>query len=398
MKTMLLLLLAALGCTAAETPTLTLRTQNATFGIDANGSLYGLTRNADGRSFLASGQPAPVLSVRVGGKFHAPQSAAWDADTKRLTVRFADPSVTATLKAEAKPTHIVFEVVGLEPTNRIELIVWGPYPTTIGDIVGEVIGVVRDPEFAIGIQALNAKTLGGYPTQESDSDEGHGADDSGQYANLPAELKKDQSFRGETARRTEFGSVLQAYCRNRDRDRIIANWGHEEYLAPAFHDGGGIGSKIALFACPAAQALETIGAIEVAEGLPHPLLDGVWLKVATNANCSYLIVDFSEQTIDRVIEMTKRAGLNYVYHSSPFETWGHFKLKPSHFPRGWDGLRTCVEKARQAGVRVGIHTLSNFITPNDPYVTPKPDLPERVIPCDLSEVAEARLQLWASDG
>ena len=264
-------------------------------------------------------------------------------------------------------------MVDLQPTNRVELVLWGPYPTTIGDIIGEVVGVVRDPEFAIGIQALNAKTLGGYPTTENDIEADYTADDPGNYANLPAELKKDQLFRGDTARRTEFGSVLQAFCRNRDQDRVIANWGHEKYLAPAFHDGGVIGSKIALFACPAAQALETIGAIEVAEGLPHPMLDGVWAKVATNANCSYLIVDFSEQTIDRAIEMTKRAGLNYLYHSSPFETWGHFKLKPGLFPNGWDGLRTCVEKARKAGVRIGFHTLSNFITPNDPYVTPKPD-------------------------
>jgi hypothetical protein len=36
-------------------------------------------------------------------------------------------------------------------------------------------------------------------------------------------------------------------------------------------------------------------------------------------------------------------------------------------------LRACVEKARKAGVRIGFNTLSNFITPNDPYVTPKPD-------------------------
>jgi len=77
--------------------------------------------------------------------------------------------------------------------------------------------------------------------------------------------------------------VLQAYCRNRSSDRVIANWGYEKYLAPAYSDGGVIGSKIALFACPAAHALETMGAIEVAEGLPHPMLDGVWAKVATNA-------------------------------------------------------------------------------------------------------------------
>ena len=269
--------------------------------------------------------------MRVGGKLHAPDSAVWDADTKRLTLRFADAGVSAVLKAEAKATHVVLDVVDLQPTNRVELVLWGPYPMMIDDIIGEVIGVVRDPEFAIGIQALNAKTLGGYPTQENDIEAGYGADDSGNYANLPTELKKDQSFRGDTARRTEFGSVLQAFCRNRDHDRVIANWGHEKYLAPAFHDGGVIGSKIALFACPAAQVLETIGAIEMAEGLPHPMLDGVWMKVATNANCSYLIVDFSERTIDRAIEMTKRAGLDYLYHSSPFETWGHFKLKAGLF-------------------------------------------------------------------
>ena len=183
--------------------------------------------------------------------------------------------------------------------------------------------------------------------RENDIEAEYSADDHGSYSNLPAELKKDQLFRGDTARRTEFGSVLQAFCRNRDQDRVIANWGHDEYVAPAYRDGGVIGSRIALFGCPASQALETIGAIEVAEGLPHPLIDGVWAKVATNANCSYLIVDFSERTIDRAIEMTKHAGLNYLYHSSPFETWGHFKLKPGLFPNGWDGLRTCVDQGPQ---------------------------------------------------
>ena len=360
------------GIELAGAELVSLRTRDATFSISGTGSLCELSRNADRRSYLASNQPAPLLSVRVGGKLQGPDSAAWEPQTRRLTLRFAD-GVTVVLTAVAKPTHVVFEVADVQPTNRVELVLWGPYPTTIGSVVGEIIGVVRDADFAVGIQALNAKTLGGYPAREDDSDGGFSADDPGTYANLPAELKKEQSYRGDTARLTEFGSLLQAYCRNRSTDRVIANWGHEKYLAPAYSDGGVIGSKIALFACPAAHALETIGAIEVAEGLPHPLLDGVWAKVATNANCSYLIVDFSEANVDRAIEMTRRAGLVYLYHSSPFETWGHFKLKPGFFPSGWDGLRACVEKARKAGVRIGFHTLSNFITPNDPYVTPKPD-------------------------
>jgi hypothetical protein len=235
------------------------------------------------------------------------------------------------------------------------------------------VGVVRDKEFAVGIQALNTKTLGGYPARENDIQNEFGADDTGDYPNLPSELRKDSGFRGDTAKRTQFGSVLQAYCRNRDHDRVISNWGQEKYVAPAFQDGGVVGSRIALFGCPAAKALETIGAIESAERLPHPMLDGVWAKMDPKATCSYLIVDFGEETIDRAIEMTQRAGLNYLYNGSPFETWGHFELKQSLFPHGWNGLRTCVEKARKAGVRVGFHTLSNFITPNDSYVTPVPD-------------------------
>ncbi len=367
----LLVILSVLVAIDSFAGAVILKTRTATFEIGETGSLSGIIQN--GRNVMAAGQPAPLLQIRVAGKDYSPDSAAWDAGTKRLTLRYSSIAAEAVLQVEAKPTHITLELVAAHPQDKIDLVTWGPYPTTIGDIIGEVIGVVRDSECAIGIQSLNAKTLGGYPTRENDVEADYTADDSGNYPNLPAELKKDQQFRGDTARRTEFGSVLQAYCRDRSRDRVIANWGHEKYLAPAFPDGGVIGSKIALFACPPVQALETIGGIELAEGLPHPMIDGVWGKVAPNANCAYLIVDFSEATVDQAIEMTKRAGLKYLYHSSPFETWGHFELKKNLFPHGWDGLRMCVEKARQAGVRVGFHTLSNFITPNDAYVTPKPD-------------------------
>jgi len=373
MKACTLLLLAVLASSlplAGET--LTLRTRQAAFSIDATGALSAIT--AHGRNYLVPGQPAPVLSVRVGGKFHPPNRAAWDATRNTLTLDYDEIGATAVVMVRAKPAHLTFELTELRTTSQVELVLWGPYPIGIDDLVGEVVGVVRDSEFAVGIQALNAKTLGGYPSEESDIEpDGLPADDLGNYPGLPPELRKQQLWRGDTAMRTPFGSTLQAYCRNRDRQRIIDNWGHEKFVALPFDDGGVIGSKIALFAVPATEALPTLGEIEVAEGLPHPMLDGTWAKMAPGATASYLIVDFGESTIDRAIAMTERAGLKYLYQGSPFETWGHFKLKPDLFPHGWDGFRDCVEKARQAGIGVGFHTLSNFITPNDPYVTPVPD-------------------------
>ena len=133
------------------------------------------------------------------------------------------------------------------------------------------------------------------------------------------------------------------------------------------------GSKIALWGAPEAQLLPVIEKIELAEGLPHPLLDGVWAKQSPAASASYLILNFGESNVDEAIALTQKAGLRYFYHGGPFENWGHFKLNPGEFPANWSSLRSCVEKAEAAGLKVGVHTLSNFITTNDPYVSPIPD-------------------------
>ncbi len=375
----IVLSLCLIPCRAADSaasdpaPLLELRTRTARFSISGQGAFTALA-SADGtHNYLAAGQPAPVLSLRVGQKLYRPARASWDAPAKRLTLDYPDAGAKAVLQIQEKPSHLAFTIAEVQPVDRVELALWGPYPTTIGEIIGDTVGVVRNAGFAIGLQALNIKTLGGYPEQENDVEQGRGGEDHGQYADLPPELNQGQSYRGDTARAAAFGSVLQAFCRNRDHTRVIPNWSHNQFVAPALADGGVIGSSIALFAVPAASALSTLGEIELAEGLPHPMIDGVWGKISPTATASYLIVDFSESTIDRAIDMARRAGLNYIYHSSPFETWGHFQLKAKAFPHGWDGLRACVDRARQAGIRVGFHTLSNFITPNDPYVTPTPD-------------------------
>lgn len=87
-----------------------------------------------------------------------------------------------------------------------------------------------------------------------------------------------------------------------------------------------IGSKIALFGCPVDKVLETIGAIEIAENLPHPMIDGEWGKTAPTASAAYVIMEFGEEDIEKAIEVTKKAGLHYLYHPGPFENWGHFDL------------------------------------------------------------------------
>ena len=256
-----------------------------------------------------------------------------------------------TISIQQKSTHLTFELKAIDG-QEVDLIMWGPFPTTIDQIIGETIGVVRNDQFAIGIQALSPQTIGGQPQEYQPS------------SIVGTSVWESQIRSIETAVQTDFGSVLQAYTRQQD--------------------GGILGSKIALFGCPVGQALERIGEIELAEGLPHPMLDGEWTKTSLTAKSSYLITDFGEHNIDDALNYTHQAGFKYLYHSGPFYNWGHFDLQPQNFPEGDASLKRCVDQASESGIRIGVHTLSNFITTNDPYVSPIPE--ERLKKLGISQI------------
>ncbi len=339
-------------------------------GIDSKGFITEINDLEKHKNYVATDTIAPLLTFRIDGVINYPESAS--VENNILTIQFEN-NLEAKIKIEEKQTHITFELFEFSHPEMVELVAWGPISTTIRKIIGETVGVVRDDEFAIGIQALNPKTLGGFPWTDNDCTPQFDIFEQEDYSDLSETNKRETLYRVEAAKPEKFGSTLQAYCRNRSKERTIENLNHKKYVSPVFDDGGIIGSKIALFGCPVKQALEILGKIEIEEGLPHPTIDGVWGKEAKSASAAYLIYDFSEKTIDEAIEYTKKAGLRYLYHSGPFKNWGHFELNESAFPNGWDGLRMCVEKAGKEGIYIGLHTLSNFTTTNDPYVTPTPD-------------------------
>lgn len=340
--------------------------------IDRQGSITRFEDSRTGKNYFASGELAPLLSIRVANKMYLPQTADFDAVEQVLTLTFKN-DIQAKIKAVSKSTHLTFELISISNPEQIELVVWGPYPTTIKKIIGETVGVVQSESFALGLQALNPRTLGGYPWQENDHMPQIDIFEQDDFSDLSTEGKRGVLYRVEAARPMDFGSSLQAFCRNRNRERVIANWDHEKYTAPPFDDGGVIGSKIALFGCPVEKTLQTIGVIEQAEGLPHPMIDGEWGKTARSASAAYLILDFGEEDIEQALAVTRKSGLRYLYHSEPFATWGHFELRKEFFPNGAASLKSCVDQAVAQGIMLGVHTLSNFITPNDTYVTPVPD-------------------------
>jgi len=321
--------------------------------IDLRGQVTSVSDPASQHEYLAAGQPAPLLAVKVGGKLEEPTALRWDARAGVATLQYAGGGVRVRVKGARKPTHVVFEIAGVEPANVVDAVIWGPYPTTIRETVGEIIGVARDAEYAIGLQVLNIKTIGGYPLNDEGSD----------------------PSRSNVAQARPWGSVLQAFAMDRSRPRTVGGWNGQFPNMPVDPIPGEtvVGSAIALFGCPAGRALERIGAIEAAEGLPHPTVDGVWVKQWRDLGRSYLIAAFDETSADELLAFTKRADLMSLYHPEPFASWGHYGLDPKAFPNGNAGMRRIVEKARALGIRIGAHTLTNFINTNDPYVTPRPD-------------------------
>ncbi len=369
-KTTILLLLSSALFLSAAARDVSWTTSGFKMSVNDKGFVTSLYDVINKKEYLPAEGKAPLLSIRCNGEIENP--AILNNKGNGLMLSFPKNKVEARIVVSAKPDYLTFELADIRPFEKIDLVIWGPYTTTITETIGECVGVVSGREFALGIQALNVKTLGGYPSEENDIEPSFNI-----FDDNPVDIKEDwqkqKLYRGQTARATDKGSVLQAYCRNRLKDRVISNWGHEKYVAPAFNDGGVKGSKIALFGCPADQTLKTIGEIEVAEGLPHPVIDGEWGKTARSATASYLIIDFGEDNLDKAIELTRKAGLKYLYHGGPFDTWGHFRLDEKAFPGNWESMKRCVERAKSQDVRLGVHTLSNFITTNDPYVTPVPD-------------------------
>ena len=383
-----------LGCLGTG-PGLELTTDTLHAHLDDTGHFTSLVDPRDGTDYLPADQAAPLARIRIEGAYLEPTAMRRTDGT--LHLEFANGALV-TVTSAARSSHLRFEVRAVQTPEPIELVMWGPYPTTINGSIGETIGVVRGDRYALGVQGMNAKTLGGAARHEHDQMPSYDIFESGNYTDVGEDVKV--LYRGDAALRTAFGSTIQAYTRDRSQARVIENWGHPRFAVPAFDDGGIIGSAIALFGCPVEDALATIGAIEIAEGLPHPMIDGEWAKTAPGATAAYLIIGFGEDTIDDAIALTERAGLKYLYHGGPFTKWGTFELNGQQFPNGWDGMKACVDRAAQKGLGVGVHTLSNFITTNDPLVTPVPDPGLAVVGTTELQVAidAAAKELVVADG
>lgn len=347
---LILIILINYSCEMEDT---ILETDYLLMSINSKGRINSLMDKNSTREYLADVQEAPLLTIRTReSSMLSPISLQVDKESNKFTLSFKE-DIKVEISYQEKPSHISFEVISATPIDKVPVIIWGPYPTIIKETIGEVIGVVRNKDFAIGIQALNIKTIGGFPENNEGS--------------VPN--------RKGAAKETEAGSLLQAFSMGRSFSRTADVWGGHFKNMPIIPIQGEtvIGSKIGIFGCPSELALYNIGKIEIDEGLPHPEVDGIWIKQHPHRSKAYFITNFSEKNFDKILDYTKKAGMNAIYHEGIFKNWGKFEINKMKFPNGRAGLKSLVEKAKTQGIRVGAHTLTTFITRDDPFVSPIPN-------------------------
>lgn len=261
----------------------------------------------------------PFMQVSIGGKLYPSSSVLLAQQT--LRVEFGGTDVVVGLRPEAKPDYLALTVTKVRGTG-IEWLQLANLQLTLSANVGTLVNAAWDDQFA-------ACVLAGNPQVEA-----FGADVS----------------RGQ----------LCARC------------------YPQF---GLVGARIALIGLPTRSAeperqlLSAIGRVEVAEGLPHPMLNGVWIKESPARFRSYLMVhDLGEANVDEIIEVARNGfGCIEFY---PWRSTPSYGINTGLFPHGLEGLKAVCDRIHAAGMQVGLHIMQGMVgwgPKDDPYLVPRAD-------------------------
>lgn len=315
--------------------------------IDKEGKLYELVEKKTGRNLLVPDYSVSLFTIQVNGTDYPITS--WEQMGDVLRFKFDGPGANISVRVKHKNTHITFEIIEVNSEKEIEKVVLGPYRVLPSEKIGQSIGIAYDDSTAIGLMGLNLKSRGGF------------------------EVVDRQRF-GNSAERIEEGASLTGYVRNRSVYRVVDNYVQALGQAVPVNDSDAQieGAKYALYCVPTDDLKEVVEEIVLKENLPHIKTKGVWNKISNYSSSSKFIMSYNVNNIDTCIEIAKKAGITCIYHGGIFTNWGTFNVSEKAFPKGYQSVRECSDKAEKHGINLGAHTLTNFITTNDPLVTPKP--------------------------
>ncbi|MBK8501350.1 MAG: hypothetical protein IPL46_03595 [Saprospiraceae bacterium] len=363
--------------------------------------------------------PLMCLFDSKSNAIYEPESAEFNKKDHTITLIYANQSV-AKILIDVKDKYFKFTLLSLSSRNNIDKIQWGPFQTNITNLFGEVIGVARDTSeainYAIGVLALNDNTIGGLVKNPGDAAPFQyiiHSPDSTRFP-LPSDLHEGQLFSiggdgisdvafyshyedyfrilyGNTALIDSLGRVFITYhSTDRRKERTVyfslipfldANKPNHIEAQP-LPGVDYIGSSIALWGSPDSTALlDVIENIVLGEGLPHPTINGKWIKDPAR----YIPdVSTSGKLFDSTYSYTSQLGFKAV-HANDLPMFkpdrgnnGHidgadFEIRLFNFSSGNKSHREFADILKTEDILLGRHTITTSLAQGTKDASPIPN-------------------------
>ena len=381
-----------------------LETSYVSLAIDSTGYIRSIKSKVDGQEYLSSKKSSPLLALYVGNDNPIYPSSACLSEGI-VVLSYPNGSV-ATVGVKEKGEYIMFRLLSLENRGEVDNVVWGPYNTTIREYIGDMLGVVSNEDYTIGLFAGNDNTITGVPT-DGDWNQMYyyvHTTDPMKYP-LPDSLSEGQKFRiGGDGRNDvaftdkaeehfymcagngagydpEYGSYIVMHSRDRRKPQTIFFTlipGFDNINVPKHHevetiDVDLLDSSVAFFACPRKKTLDLIESIVKNEGLPYITQYGKWVRdpEAGRTDLAWWGAH------DSLISYASQLGVHAVqdegigeYYANPADRWAGKKIS-------YSGKKIPIAEftamANKKGLAYGLHTLCEFLQPHCSDVSPVPN-------------------------
>lgn len=320
-----------------------------TLEINARGQLTYRLRS---RTMIT---PSPIGILIQDKTAYSPVSASVDADL--VTVHYPCGQV----QLQIRDCGSYHKLTVLSVPAESQTFIFGPYATSATSC-GEVLGAAWYPdESVVCIQSLMPKVEGGIQAAPVKNESGvdlmpcNAAACQNGYVTLQCSISDHST--------PAIVNATQAIPRFNVPFQVIADTipGSDALIE---------GAAIALIAAESpALLLDAICEMEVAEGLPHPLYEGQWAKTNKRVTSNYLVFD-KHTSMKEQLKAIKQSGTRVSYLSDAFNEWGHFPANEAGFSDFEEALKS--HSMSESDITLAVHTLSNFITTGDSYVTPIP--------------------------
>jgi hypothetical protein len=307
-----------------------IETSHARYDVGKNGLQRSLVFSRTGINYLNPDDPPEFMRAYRDGQAYVSSSVQLKGDV--LHVAFGDANITATIRVEPRDEWFILNVSEVEgAVDSLRIVNLG---LTIREGFGAIMNACYNDDAAVSVQALTPH-VNAFPQDRHD---------------VPLfafdYIEKAKQYVGEP----QNSRILTAQI----------------YVSVGFQ-----GARVAVLTCPGGDLPAVTGQLELAEDLPHPMLDGVWGKQSPRNRESYIYAHFGMDGLEEMIAWAKRGGIRTVVND-PFRTGGHYLVDRERFPNGMADVKAMVRRIHDAGLRAGLHTISAGIDYDDPYVTPTP--------------------------